>query len=96
VEEGLGQLFGLAPTEPTAPNEPTQPGVGTAEELLAQAQEKFAAADAALEDGDLARYQQLEEEGRALVAQAFEQLAASGGGTTTTTTVPSAQSAGAR
>jgi uncharacterized membrane protein (UPF0182 family) len=43
---------------------------GSVQDLLNQAAAKFTQADAALAAGDLGRYQQLEKEGRALVAEA--------------------------
>ena len=47
------------------------------EDLLDQAQQEFVAADAALEDGDLAGYQEHIQKARDLVAQALD---AEGGG----------------
>ena len=98
VEQGLDQLFGLTPTEPTTPSEPSG---RTVDQLLADAQAKFDDADRALKAGDLAQYQQLEREGRDLVAQALDllQQQATGGATTpttTSTTTPSARSASSR
>jgi hypothetical protein len=56
---------------PGASTSTTLPQVsGSVQELLNQAAAKFADADDALAEGDLGRYQQLEREGRQLVAQA--------------------------
>ncbi|MPZ94090.1 MAG: UPF0182 family protein [Propionibacteriales bacterium] len=58
--------------EPT--DEPTPPPAGgeSAEELLAQARDKFVAADEALRAGDLQEWSKLYEEGRDLFQQALE------------------------
>jgi hypothetical protein len=89
VREAVEALFGLTPTDPTEPTEPTDPtepptGDETAAELLDQAAEKFAEADAALRAGNLGEYERLEAEARDLVERARELL--QGNGTTPTTT----------
>jgi uncharacterized protein len=66
-----------APGEPTEPTEPTEPGEpapppADVASLLAEAQQHFEAAQAALEAGDLATYQAEIEAAQALVAQAAE------------------------
>jgi hypothetical protein len=89
VAEGVNVLFGLAPAEsPTTPETPTTPDANaTVEELLGEATERFAEADAALRDGNLGRYQTLVSEAQELVRRAQE-LLAGGAGTTTTTSPP--------
>jgi uncharacterized membrane protein (UPF0182 family) len=75
----LGDVVGGAtePTDPTEPTEPTDPtDPSTSEdpaELLAQADELFAQADAALPD--FAKYAELNAQARALVKQALDLLA---------------------
>jgi uncharacterized membrane protein (UPF0182 family) len=61
------------PTETPGEN-PTPGGDATVGELLQQAEEKFAEADAAQQDGDTVRWAQLMEEGRDLVDQAVSLL----------------------
>ncbi len=86
----------LDPQEPSDPatEVPVEPNGGTTEELLAQADELFDQADAALAGGDLGAYQDLVTRARNLVAEALANLGApsvgtegtdSGGSTTTTT-----------
>jgi uncharacterized membrane protein (UPF0182 family) len=57
-----------------SPSEPEPPGTGDAAALLAAAADAFEQADQALRSGDLARYQQLVDQARALVEQARELL----------------------
>ncbi|HET7326014.1 MAG TPA: UPF0182 family protein [Nocardioidaceae bacterium] len=58
-------------SEPT--DEPTAPPAGaSADELLAQAQQRFVEADQALRDGDLQEWSRLYEEGRALFEQGLQ------------------------
>jgi hypothetical protein len=87
VAEGLNSLFGLAapdPVDPTEPTGPTEPEDGqTVAELLTEAAEKFREADDALRNGELAEYERLIEEARALVDQALE-LVESGESTSST------------
>jgi uncharacterized membrane protein (UPF0182 family) len=70
LAEAVGQL--VPPEEPTEPGEPTEPTepAGDVASLLAQAQQHFEAAQAALEAGDLATYQAETEAAQAAVAQA--------------------------
>ena len=72
---------GTATTTPTTPSTTvggstttTPAGSGTPEELLAQANQLFIEADAALKSGDLGAYQSKEAQARKLVQQAFDQL----------------------
>ncbi|MFO7591998.1 MAG: UPF0182 family protein [Acidimicrobiia bacterium] len=92
VADALAQLFGeptSTPTPtPTPETTPSTPEGQTVDELLAQATEKFAAADAALRDGDLGTYQSLVREAQALVAQAQAILDGTAPTTTTTTSPP--------
>jgi uncharacterized protein len=60
---------GATPPEPSEP-----PAEGTAAQLLAAAEAAFSEADAALRSGDLARYQQLVDQARALTQQALDAL----------------------
>lgn len=92
VEDGLNQLFGLAPAEETpTPETPTEeePPSEDVQALLDQAVERFNEAQEALQQGDLGRYQDLIEEVGELIEQA-RQAQAGGGSTTTTTTAPAA------
>ncbi|HEY7565501.1 MAG TPA: UPF0182 family protein [Acidimicrobiia bacterium] len=67
----LTVLFG----EDVGPDEPVEPPTdGDATALLERAEQAFADAEAALRAGDLAGYQRLVEEARALVQQALELL----------------------
>jgi hypothetical protein len=72
LQSVLNVIFegGSAPSEPTEP-----PGTSDVTELLEAADAAFADADAALRSGNLAGYQQLLEEARALVQQALDALA---------------------
>lgn len=80
--EALGQLFpGLnvdfgdvvgAEVTPTNPDDP--PDDATAAELLADAEDLFAAAEQALQDGDLGEYQDKVEAARELVQRALDLL----------------------
>ncbi len=69
-------------------NCPTQPGGQTVDQLLAQAQQEFTLANAALKAGDLAGYQQHVNAAQQLIAQATQLLnqqsggGSSGGGST--------------
>jgi hypothetical protein len=87
VAEGLNSLFGLAtpdPVDTTEPTGPTEPEDGqTVAELLSEAAEKFREADDALRNGELAEYERLIEDARALVDQALE-LVESGESTSST------------
>jgi len=92
VADALATLFGDAPPDTATPDEtPASPDGQTVDELLAQATEKFAAADAALRDGELGTYQRLVKEAQELVAQAQAILDGTAGSTTTTTTSPASQ-----
>jgi len=83
LDEALDAAIGAdeEPQEPTEPGEPQEPTEPTGpvdrqiQQLLVEATEHFLAADAALQDGDLALYQEEIEQARDLVAQA-EALAA--------------------
>ena len=75
VNEALVKLFGTfgtpeVPITPSTPNTPSTPTDATVSGLLAQATEKFNAANEALRAGDLGTYQQLVSEARDLIAQA--------------------------
>jgi hypothetical protein len=100
VQKGLNQLFDLEPTTPETPETPETPDQTdqTPSDLLAQAAEKFAEADAALKAGNLGEYQELVGDAQDLVDQALELLNAAGSGdsttdssTTTSTTGPPAE-----
>jgi uncharacterized membrane protein (UPF0182 family) len=98
VEAGLNELLGVAPpTTPTEPTDPTGPDTGeetaTIQELLDQAAQKFADAEAALTAGDLGEYQRLVGEAQDLVDRALDLAKAATGGTTTSTTQPQNQAA---
>jgi uncharacterized protein len=67
-----------APEEPGPPTPPPEEPAGDVASLLAEAQEHFEAADAALAAGDLATYQAEVEAAEAAIAQAAE-LAGGGG-----------------
>ncbi len=77
LPQALANSFGtVAPEKPTEPGEPQEPAPsGTIAELLAQAEEHFKAADEALQNGDLAAYEQEIEAARAAITEAV-QLAA--------------------
>jgi hypothetical protein len=64
---------GATPSEPTEP-----PAEGTAAQLLEAAEVAFSEADAALREGDLARYQQLVDQARSLIQQALDTLSTGG------------------
>ena len=91
LEEALAALFGDAPDtgeEEPAPDEPSDGEEElTVDELLTLAAEAFAAAETALDEGDLGEYQRQVEIARRYVEQA--QGDGDGGpGSTTTTTAP--------
>ena len=66
----VGDIVGATPTDEEPPDEGEEPtGDQTVEELLAQAQELFLQADEALPD--FARYAELTQQARDLVAQAL-------------------------
>ena len=105
LHQALVKLFGNAPAtleEGLAEEGSTPPTAGgdgatespasddTVDDLLAQAESAFGAADAALVAGDLATYQSKTKEARSLVAQATALLRAGSTSSTTTTTAPSA------
>jgi uncharacterized membrane protein (UPF0182 family) len=78
---------GTGPTDEPEEDDPEVPtGDEDVAELLAQADQALAEAEAALEAGDLGTYQDKVDEARDLVDRA---LGLSGGGTTTTTAQPS-------
>jgi hypothetical protein len=65
--------------EPTEPGEPTGPGLpDDVAALLAEAEQHFERAEAALAEGDLATYEAEIEEAQRLVAQAAELAATPG------------------
>jgi uncharacterized membrane protein (UPF0182 family) len=83
VQHGLDQIFGGATSSVTTPattpstgptTSTTAPATGakTVGQILAQAVQTFAQADAALKNGDLATYAQLVKQGEALVTQASQ------------------------
>jgi uncharacterized membrane protein (UPF0182 family) len=80
LEEAVALSVGEAPpTEPTEPGGPTEPGVPPdVAAMLAQAEQHFEAAEAALAEGDLATYEAEIEEAQRLVAQAAELAGATG------------------
>jgi uncharacterized membrane protein (UPF0182 family) len=73
LDEALAAAVGVAPPteEPTEPGEPTEPA-GDVAALLADAQQHFEAAEAALQAGDLATYEAEIDQARELVQQAAE------------------------
>jgi uncharacterized membrane protein (UPF0182 family) len=83
LQEALAVAAGVAPPEEPAPEEPGEPipppeePTGDIASLLAEAQQHFEAADAALQAGDLATYQAEVEAAEAAIAQAV-QLAGAG------------------
>jgi uncharacterized membrane protein (UPF0182 family) len=95
LQEALTAMFGNAPptleqgsgtpTTPGAPAEPTGTVTEQVAKLLTEAQALFDQADAALAAKDLAKYQDLTNQGRAKTSQAEQLLTP-----TTTSTVPSA------
>jgi uncharacterized membrane protein (UPF0182 family) len=92
-DEGGGQT----PSQPTTPEEPS--ANATAEDLLRQASDVYNQAQAALRDGNFARYGELQQQLGQLLQRASDALTG-GGGTastsTTTTTRPSETSAGSQ
>jgi uncharacterized membrane protein (UPF0182 family) len=97
VNAALLRLFGaVPPTTPTTPNTPTTPttpGNPTVQSLLTQAAQKFADADTALKNGDLATYQTDIRQGEDLVRQAQTILNGGSGGPGSTTPLTSASAA---
>jgi uncharacterized membrane protein (UPF0182 family) len=91
-QQGTGTPTPPAPAPGTPPTTP--PADQTQQQLLAQAQAAFLAADAALKSGDLAAFQSKYNEGRQLLDQALGISGGTtgsdgtGGGSTTTTTAP--------
>ncbi len=91
VEDGLNQLFGIAPTTETPTEEtPTEeaPASDDVQALLDEAAQTFQDAQDALQQGDLGRYQQLINDVGDLIEQARDAQAGGGTATTTTTTTP--------
>jgi uncharacterized membrane protein (UPF0182 family) len=96
LQQALTRIFGDAPPtlEEEDPDDPFEPPDGAPSgtvtqqvaQLLAEAEELFAEADAALPD--FARYAELIQQAKAKIAQAEELLEAEAGGSTTTTTGP--------
>ncbi len=84
VTNGEGSIVDAGdPGEPGGPSEPpTEPPAvsGSVRSLLQEAEAKFAEAEQALQDRDLAGYAAATEEARDLVAQALEQAGARGSG----------------
>ena len=81
LEEAVALSIGedVEPTEPTEPGQPPEPGVpDDVAALLAEAEEHFERAEAALAEGDLATYETEIEEAQRLVAQAAELAATPG------------------
>jgi uncharacterized protein len=71
VALAIGEAAPTEPTEPTEPSQPTEPGVPPdVAALLAEAEQHFEAAEAALAQGDLATYEAEIEEAQRLVAEA--------------------------
>jgi uncharacterized membrane protein (UPF0182 family) len=92
---------GETPTEPTTPSEPE--ANATAEELLAQASDVYNQAEAALREGNWARYGELQQQLGRLLQRASDALTQGGSGnaptttsSTTTTTRPEGTSAGSQ
>jgi uncharacterized protein len=79
LDRVLGEESGIAEGTGTGSGQPPLSGNQDVSDLLNQAEQKFAEAEAALRDNDLAGYQQAIEEARALVAQALQQQAAAAG-----------------
>ena len=105
LQEALDQLFpgtaNLTQEQATTTTPTPTPGTtvtpvptqaATAAQLLQQAQQDFAAADAALKAGDLATYQQQTKAGEAATAQALGLLTGSSPSSTTTTAPASSPS----
>jgi uncharacterized membrane protein (UPF0182 family) len=97
LKQALNDLFGAAP--PTLEQAPAGPGApvpapsapnATVQQLLQQASDAFAAAQAALTKGDLATYQAKTNEAADLVRRARDASGGQPAGTTTTTPVASA------
>jgi uncharacterized membrane protein (UPF0182 family) len=97
LNDALSQLFGAPPTinapgAETPGGETPQPGVtpGSLADLLAKINQDLVDADAALQNKDLARYQQLINEVKTLAQQAQQLLNTSNAvsGTSTSTTAP--------
>lgn len=94
VDEGLEELFDLQPAPADGGEPPPDGGEGEepppvsddVEALLEQAAQRFAEAQEALADNDLAEYERLIDEVGELIDQA--RTAAAGGTPTTTTTAP--------
>jgi uncharacterized protein len=92
LSDAIAASFGQTPVQPpTGGGGP--PPTGQLGQLLAQAQQDFDAAEAALKNGDLATYQKEIEAGIALVNQA-SQLSASPSPTPTPTPTPSVSPSG--
>src|SRR5262249_54466760 len=100
LQEALTAMFGNAPptleqgptgTPPPGSTPPSTPsGTVTQQvaQLLTQAQALFDQADTALAAKDLAKYQDLTNQGRAKTAQAEQLLEQSGAGNSSSTTTP--------
>ena len=80
LEEAVALSVGEAPPEePTGPGQPTEPGIPPdVAALLAEAEQHFETAEAALAEGDLATYEAEIEEAQRLVARAAELAGATG------------------
>ena len=72
LDRVLGEESGIGEGTGTGLGQPGAPANQDVSDLLNQAEQKFAEAEAALRDNDLAGYQQAIEEARTLVAQALE------------------------
>ena len=99
LKQALDDLFGAAPPTleqlPAAPSAPGAPAPApstnaTVQQLLQQANDAFAAAQAALAKGDLGTYQAKINEAADLVRRARDAAGGQPAGTTTTTPVASA------
>src|SRR5262249_55761226 len=75
-------------------NNPPPAGNQTVQQLLEQANQKFIDAQAALRNGDFARYGQLIQDAQNLVSQALAAAGGSSSTSTTTTTAPRAAASG--
>jgi uncharacterized protein len=93
IPHAITALFGAGVTQPTNPSGPNPPPVATATvaSLLASAQKEFAAADAALKQGNFATYGKEIALARADVARAITEL-----GKATSTTTPTTTPTGTR
>ncbi len=94
VNDGLNQIFGVAPTTPAPGATTPAPATGgTVQDLLNQASAAFNSAQAALKNGDLAEYQKDINQAGKLIDQAAKAAAATPS-TPTTPTSPTTPTTG--